>query len=114
MLISIRELDARWKETGALMSLLPLLKYSYPEVLHEIKDSASIAESTLLDLVEYSLRFPSRHWALSAVLWMECGFTINKPICEKLIAISKDKSDTQELRHKSTAQANRWQRENGK
>jgi hypothetical protein len=113
MIISIEELDFRWKESNNLMVLLPLLEYSYPEVLQEIKGSNSITESNLVSMVEYSLRFPSRHWALSAVNWMENGFTINKGICESLIAISKDKADSQKLRHKATAQANKWQRRNG-
>jgi len=113
MIVSIEELNDRWKESNNLMSLLPLLEYSYPEVLQEIKGSGSITENDLVGMVEYSLRFPSRHWALSAVKWMENGFTINKVICENLIAISKDKSDSQKLRHKSIAQVNKWKRENG-
>ena len=113
MIISIEELDDRWKESNNLMALLPLLEYSYPEVLQEIKESSSITEDDLASMVEYSLRFPSRHWALSAVKWMEHGFTINSAICENLIAISKDKSDSQKLRHKSVAQVNKWQRANG-
>jgi hypothetical protein len=64
-------------------------------------------------MVEYSLRFPSRHWAMSAVKWMESGFNINQTICDNLIAISKDKSDSQKLRHKSVAQSNKWLRANG-
>ena len=71
MIISIEELDERWKEGNNLMALLPLLEYSYPEVLQEIKGFDSITEEALANVVEYSLRFPSRHWALSAVKWME-------------------------------------------
>lgn len=107
MIVSIEELDDRWKESNNLMVLLPLLEYSYPEVLQEIKGSDSITEDDLISMVEYSLRFPSRHWALSALKWMESGFTINQAICESLIAISKDKSESQKLRHKSIAQANK-------
>jgi hypothetical protein len=113
MIVSIEELEDRWKESNKLMALLPLLEYSYPEVLQDIKGSDFITEDVLVSMVEYSLRFPSRHWALSAVKWMESGFTINRAICENLIAISKDKSDSQKLRHKSIAQANKWQREKG-
>jgi hypothetical protein len=110
MIISIEELDDRWKESNNFIALLPLLEYSYPEVLQDIKGSDSITEDDLVGMVEYSLRFPSRHWALSAIKWMENGFIINQAICENLIAISKDKSDGQKLRHKSIAQANKWQR----
>ena len=114
MLIPIEELDSRWKQSKKLIALLPLLEYPYPEVLLEIESSDSIYQDTLADMMEYSLNFPTRHWALSAVKWIESGFTINIAIYSKLVAISKDKSDTQELRHKSIAQANRWKRENGK
>ncbi|MCL2914279.1 hypothetical protein L2725_10920 [Shewanella corallii] len=113
MKLSIEELDARWNESDNLMVLLPLLKHSYPEVLEEIESFGSISASTLTDLIEYSLRFPSRHWALSAVVWIENGFVINDSICQGLIDIAKDKSDSQKLRHKAFAQARRWQRENG-
>jgi len=113
MILSIEELDDRWKESNSLMALLPLLEYSYPEVLVEIKGFDSISEDTLSQMIEYSLRFPSRHWALSALFWIESGFTINHAICESLIAISKDKTDSQKLRHKAIAQANKWQRANG-
>ena len=113
MIISIEELDERWRESNNLMVLLPLLEYPFPEVLQEIQSFDSISEDTLINMLEYSLRFPSRHWALSAVKWMESGFIINQAIYESLISISKDKSDSQKLRHKAIAQANKWQRGNG-
>ena len=113
MIISIEELDERWNESNNLMALLPLLEDSYPQVLQEIKGFDSITEEVLTRVVEYSLRFPSRHWALSAVKWMERGFTINQAIFESLIIISQDKADSQKLRHKAIAQANKWRRGNG-
>ncbi|MGQ8366676.1 hypothetical protein [Glaciecola sp. 1036] len=110
MLVPIEELESRWLEMENPMALLPLLEYSYPEVLDNIKTSKVLSSELLEQVVEYSLRFPSRHWALSAVLWIENGFVINSDIYDGLIRISKDKTDSQRLRHKAFAQANRWKR----
>ena len=110
MKISIQELNTRWIENNNLMVLLPLLEYSYPDILEDLKEIETISKDTLTELVEYSLRFPSRHWALSAVVWIENGFIINSKICDSLLTISTDKSDSQKLRHKSFAQAKRWQK----
>ncbi len=106
----IEELEDRWNSRNALMDILPLLKYNYPDVLEVISDSKIIDEAKLLKVVEYSLTFPSRHWALSAVTWMENGMVINQEINDKLVSISKDKTDSQNLRHRAIKQSNRWLR----
>jgi hypothetical protein len=109
-IIPIEELEDRWSNRNALMDILPLLEYRYPNVLEVISDSKVFDEAKLLQVVEYSLTFPSRHWALSAVIWMENGIVINQEISDKLVAISKDKSDSQNLRHRAIKQSNRWLR----
>ncbi len=109
---SIEELEQLWNEHHNLMFLLPILEYSYAEVLSELSENSSITTDVLSKVVEFSLGFPSRHWALKAVGWTESGFQMNSVICEKLFSISSDKTDSQQLRHKSFAQARRWQRQN--
>ena len=86
------------------MPMLPILEHPYPDVLNEIGFESCITQNLLTDIVEYSLNFPSRHWALSAVTWIENGFPINNSICKRLLNISKDKYDSQQLRHKSLTQ----------
>ena len=113
MKIPIKELDARWSESKRVISLLPLLEYSLHEVKCAISDDFTITENDLSLMIEYSLTFESRHWALSAMGWMEQGFKINSSICEKLLAISKNKKETQMLRHKARTQANSWLRGKG-
>ena len=113
MRVPVEELENRWVESNNLIALLPLLEYPYPEILREISGSKIISKDRLEEVVEYSLRFPVRHWALSAIVWMESGFVINQTICESLVHISKDKSDSQKLRHKAIAQANKWSRRSG-
>ncbi len=109
----IEELERLWIEHRELMPLLPILEYSYLEVLEKLEFCAHLNEKLLSEVVEYSLSFPSRHWALSAVSWIENGFPINNLICEKLLEISGNKSESQQLRHKSFTQARRWQRASG-
>ncbi|BFM13531.1 hypothetical protein R50072_36840 [Simiduia litorea] len=108
----IAELNSLWLEHQNLMVLLPVLEHEYPAVIGEVKNAGALSENLLADVVEYSLRFPSRHWALLAVTWIENGFPLTSSICEQLLAISKDKTDSQKLRHKSLTQAKRWMRAN--
>ncbi len=109
----IHEIEELWQKHNELMPLLPILEYSYPEILGKLSPESCINEDLLSKVVEYSLEFPSRHWALSAVDWIEKGFPINSNICEKLLAISDNKTDSQKLKHKSFTQARRWQHANG-
>ena len=113
MLIPFEDLENHWTENQNLMVLLPILEYSYPSVLDKINTSQVLSREVLREVVEYSLSFPSRHWAMSAVTWMDNGFEINQSIYEKLVLISKNKTDSQPLRHKAIAQANKWKQRNG-
>lgn len=88
MLIPIEDLENHWTENQNLMVLLPILEYSYPSVLDKINTSQVLSREVLREVVEYSLSFPSRHWAMSAVTWMDNGFEINQSIYEKLVLIS--------------------------
>lgn len=106
------EIEELWRKHQEMMPLLPILEYPYPEVLGMLSDNSCIDDELLSSLVEYSLSFPSRHWALSAVFWIESGFPVNNSICEKLLEISDNKTELQKLRHKSFTQARRWQRAN--
>ncbi|MFT4906914.1 MAG: hypothetical protein ACI978_000989 [Oleispira sp.] len=41
---------------------------------------------------------------------MKNGMVINQEINDKLVSISKDKTDSQNLRHRAIKQSNRWLR----
>jgi hypothetical protein len=61
------------------------------------------------EMLSFALDFDSRHWAEKAVTWIEAGFPIDAPTCDKLLKIAASKIDSQDLRHRSQKQANRWQ-----
>jgi hypothetical protein len=112
-MLEICEIENQWIESNKKkIALLVLLEYSYPEIVDLISNS-KITEEDLLVTVEYALDFESRHWAEKAVAWIELGLDINQDIYYKLRDISTNKRDSQNLRHRSTKQANKWGRANG-
>jgi len=110
-MIEIEEIEHRWNESKRLISLLVLLEYEYPAVLDKVANT-KINNETIQELIFYALEFDSRHWAEKAVIWIEADFPINNRICDKLLLISEQKSDSQNLRHRSLKQAKRWQHAN--
>jgi hypothetical protein len=108
-LISIDEIEHRWKESTELIALLVLLEYDYPRVVESIKGT-KIEDANLSDLVSYALDFETRYWAEKALTWIESGYPVDPAICAILLRISESDSDSQKLRHRSLKQAKRWQR----
>ncbi|RRW40379.1 hypothetical protein EGJ52_21560 [Pseudomonas luteola] len=109
----IGELERLFVAHKSHMALLPILEYSYPAVLDELPEHGVITERLLAEVIDYSLAFPTRHWAWLAASWMESGFPISQEICDKLLAVSANKAEAQKLRHRCFALARRWQRANG-
>lgn len=108
----IAELERLWVDHKSHMVLLPILEYPYPAVLEELQEEGAISGELLAEVVYYSLDFPSRHWALLAANWVESGFPLSQEICDKMLAVSGNKAESQKLRHKCFALARRWQRAN--
>lgn len=112
-MLEIHQIEEQWVESNKKkIALLVLLEYSYPEIMDRIANS-KITEEDLLVTVSYALDFESRHWAEKALTWIESGLNINQDIYCKLREISMNKRDSQNLRHRSTKQANKWGRING-
>jgi hypothetical protein len=110
----VEELEHLWAEHQEFMPLLPILEYAYPDVLLLLSKNAILETSILEKIILYSLGFGSDYWTGLALDWIDSGFAINFEISEKLVECSSDKSNSQNIRHRSLKLGRVWLRENDK
>lgn len=87
--------------------LLPLLEYSYSDVLLELNYANANSQIVISELIEYTLKCPSEYWLSLAISWFENGLNINFFNSNKLLEISNNKFHSQYLRHRSLALFNK-------
>lgn len=104
-MIEIEELHDRWsnaEESRKLMSLLPLLEYSYPNGSELLVKKNFLEQANLESLIKYALNWPtSGGWSLLAIEWLENGFPINSALARSLLAYSKNKKYSQNERQRA-------------
>ena len=65
------------------------------------------------EIILAGLQAPSNYWVGLAIGWLEQGAPASNEIIQALSLITKDKSFSQQARHKSFALIKKWQRDNG-
>jgi hypothetical protein len=63
------------------------------------------------DVVLAGLAWPTEHWAVLAVSWLEQGAPIDQEIALGLGQVAQKKHFGQSIRHRAFALARRWQRQ---
>ncbi len=84
--------------------LLALLEKSFDSTKEEGKQNTN-------DTLMAGLSWESHYWIDCAIDWIEQGCVVTPEAIEKLKAITLDKSQPQQTRHRASSIVRRWQRE---